>query len=64
MAMPLPLFDSMWFVNETSNQYQRVEGRVYPWGADWAWYNKKNQLFFFNSFKMKLSVCETTTPPL
>jgi V-type H+-transporting ATPase subunit a len=56
MAMPLPLFDSMWFVNETTNQYQRVEGRVYPWGADWAWYNKKNQLFFFNSFKMKLSV--------
>lgn len=59
MAIPLHLFDSMWEKNTDSNgkvTFDRIPGRVYPWGIDWEWYNKKNELFFFNSLKMKMSV--------
>jgi len=55
MAIPMHFFDSMWKQN-SDDQFERVEGRVYPWGIDYEWYNKRNELFFLNSLKMKLSV--------
>eukprot|EP00462_Mataza_sp_D1_P024676 CAMPEP_0175144152 /NCGR_PEP_ID=MMETSP0087-20121206/13942_1 /TAXON_ID=136419 /ORGANISM="Unknown Unknown, Strain D1" /LENGTH=857 /DNA_ID=CAMNT_0016428527 /DNA_START=47 /DNA_END=2620 /DNA_ORIENTATION=- len=63
MSLPIHFFDSMWQLgnvtnakNQTYVDYVRQEDAVYPWGVDWQWYHKKNELFFFNSLKMKLSI--------
>jgi len=32
------------------------EDCVYPFGLDWKWYSAHNELNYFNSMKMKISV--------
>jgi len=46
---------STWEWNPAQNQYVS-NGEVYPFGVDPGWFYKNNQLSFFNSLKMKLSV--------
>lgn len=58
MSIPVDLFGTRWdcphdIMNETKCV---IKDSVYPFGMDPAWYNTKNELTFFNSLKMKLSV--------
>ena len=39
-----------------SNSYYGDSSNVYPFGADPAWHIAKNELLFFNSMKMKMSI--------
>jgi len=60
ISVPLQIFDSMWTApsnfTETNNELIRAGDDIYPYGVDWEWYHKKNELTFFNSLKMKMSV--------
>jgi len=67
LSVPIPLFDSSWappssFNSTRSNAtaiFSTAKGgayRVYPYGVDPSWYNSNNELAFFNSLKMKMSV--------
>ena len=39
-----------------NGQYQRTSNCTYIFGFDWVWSDSKNQIDFFNSFKMKFAV--------
>jgi len=54
MAMPWNFFGSCY--TTSGSIVTRKEDCVYPFGLDPTWYHKTNELTFFNSFKMKLSV--------
>mmetsp|Transcript_19821 Transcript_19821/g.29639 ORF Transcript_19821/g.29639 Transcript_19821/m.29639 type:complete len:859 (+) Transcript_19821:31-2607(+) len=60
ISVPLQIFESQWTFpsNLTSNDYKAFlnEDKVYPYGVDYNWYHTKNELTFFNSLKMKMSV--------
>ncbi|KAI5793190.1 V-type ATPase, V0 complex, 116kDa subunit family [Geopyxis carbonaria] len=60
-SKPLTLFASGWKYPENFKAGDlidavKVEGRVYPFGLDWAWHSADNALLFTNSYKMKLSI--------
>jgi len=55
VSIPLALYRSGWYFPNgqlTANN----TGSVYPYGVDYSWYQTQNELLFFNSLKMKLSV--------
>ncbi|OHT03376.1 vacuolar ATPase transmembrane subunit [Tritrichomonas foetus] len=59
-GLPFSTFKSNWVVDENLTTDSLVkykqEGTVYPFGIDYMWYFKDNELIFLNSYKMKLSV--------
>jgi len=67
LSVPFPLFASSWAPanytappNTTMPLLFKVKATEsytpYPYGVDWGWYNTGNELAFFNSLKMKMSV--------
>jgi len=57
LSVPTNVFGSSWsFVPGDYENGGTNDGTVYPYGMDPGWYNTKNELTFFNSLKMKLSV--------
>ena len=67
LSIPLNVFGSHWRpmseAEQEVNQNDQVsngtliwDGGVYPYGMDPHWYHTKNELTFFNSLKMKMSV--------
>ena len=61
-GLPISFFSSGWYFSEEASSdtvmrwEQRDDGFVYPFGIDYVWYFKDNELIFLNSYKMKLSV--------
>lgn len=55
-AVPTNMFGSKWTIVEGEMADETSVSGVYPWGVDPYWYHTTNELFFFNSLKMKLSV--------
>lgn len=62
-AIGLNLFNSRWtYTDETTGATATYQGQygdpklVYPFGVDPAWHISSNDLLFFNSMKMKMSV--------
>ncbi len=61
ISVPFQTFDSMWkepanFTNTNQHYEYAGGGAHYPYGIDYNWYHRKNELTFFNSLKMKMSV--------
>ena len=58
MSVPLQLFDSAWkdAGGNTTHKQAISPYSPYPYGIDYNWYHTKNELSFFNSLKMKMSV--------
>eukprot|EP01006_Ploeotia_vitrea_P050333 TRINITY_DN67445_c6_g4_i1.p1 TRINITY_DN67445_c6_g4~~TRINITY_DN67445_c6_g4_i1.p1 ORF type:complete len:915 (+),score=490.58 TRINITY_DN67445_c6_g4_i1:117-2861(+) len=59
MSVPLALFKSHWRFPAVPKGQERAgttDGGVYSFGVDPEWYHTKNELSFFNSLKMKISV--------
>ena len=59
MSLPIEIGESCW--NKPNGAAHgapmtHVPGCVYPWGLDYRWYQASNELTYFNSFKMKISV--------
>ncbi|KAL6043534.1 V-type proton ATPase subunit a [Balamuthia mandrillaris] len=56
-AIPLDLFGSRWsYAQGATSATWDGSGIAYPFGVDPAWKGAKNELTFYNSFKMKLSL--------
>jgi len=45
-----------WRWNQGADEYEFTDNAIYPFGIDPTWYNKSNELLFFNSLKMKMAV--------
>ena len=56
MGIPLSLFNSCYQNDPVANKVIRKNQCIYPLGMDPKWYSSRNELSFFNSFKMKWSV--------
>jgi len=66
MSVPIDFFGSAWEFNQTAVvnatdgvNFTTLAGpptKSYPFGLDPGWFHTKNELTFFNSLKMKLSV--------
>ncbi|GAM28107.1 hypothetical protein SAMD00019534_112830, partial [Acytostelium subglobosum LB1] len=54
-AIPMNIFGSGW-VRDPNSTYMAFTGQTYPFGVDPAWKGAPNELDYYNSFKMKLSV--------
>lgn len=55
ISMPLNIFGTC-YTNQGTEAIRQDEKCVYPFGLDPKWYVASNELSFFNSLKMKLSV--------
>jgi V-type H+-transporting ATPase subunit a len=56
-AVPMNLFGSNWEFEEHSTSGKwNWEGKVYPFGVDPKWKEAGNDLTYYNSLKMKLSI--------
>lgn len=55
LGIPFNFFGSRW-EDEHTEFDQLTQKSTYPFGLDPIWYRSKNELVFFNSFKMKLAV--------
>lgn len=68
-SIPMNIFGSAWeppkvngttidFRDEANSglEYQPIKGKVYPFGVDPVWKGAPNELDYYNSFKMKLSI--------
>jgi len=69
-SIPLDIFGSAWIKPEFRNgqrfnwsdpnnadaTYTHMTGKVYPFGVDPVWKGSPNELDYYNSFKMKLSI--------
>ncbi|CAM9714605.1 unnamed protein product [Sphacelaria rigidula] len=63
-SVPLDLFGSSWHFSEEPHGGEEAENvadygdasAVYPFGVDPTWHIAENELLFFNSMKMKMSV--------
>jgi V-type H+-transporting ATPase subunit a len=55
LSMPLNVFGTC-YENQGEIAEKTDEGCVYPIGLDPKWYVASNELAFFNSLKMKISV--------
>jgi V-type H+-transporting ATPase subunit a len=56
MSLPVEIVRSWYDYNDTRDELKLKEDWVYPFGIDHGWYLAKNELTYFNSLKMKLSV--------
>ena len=56
MGIPLSLFNSCYQNDPITNKVVRKNQCIYPLGMDPKWFSSRNELTFFNSFKMKWSV--------
>eukprot|EP00002_Diphylleia_rotans_P038016 TRINITY_DN857_c0_g1_i7.p1 TRINITY_DN857_c0_g1~~TRINITY_DN857_c0_g1_i7.p1 ORF type:complete len:576 (+),score=117.95 TRINITY_DN857_c0_g1_i7:321-2048(+) len=54
-SLPMKIFQSTWVFGESSYA-TRVGDGVYPFGVDPSWLWTSNELEFYNSLKMKLSI--------
>eukprot|EP00026_Physarum_polycephalum_P003009 Phypoly_transcript_03018.p1 GENE.Phypoly_transcript_03018~~Phypoly_transcript_03018.p1 ORF type:complete len:832 (+),score=146.02 Phypoly_transcript_03018:33-2498(+) len=63
-SIPMNIFGSAWVApvinmtdpNNANYTYLPVTGKVYPFGVDPVWKGSPNELDYYNSFKMKLSI--------
>lgn len=60
-GLPISIFHPGWVYKGEYNNLQQWTRRedfyTYPFGIDFTWYFKDNELIFLNSYKMKLAVC-------
>ena len=54
-SIPVNIFGSRWDLDKTGSNYTQAD-TVYPFGIDPVWKTGGNELFFYNSLKMKMSV--------
>lgn len=64
-SVPMAIFKTSWELpagfndtdpNEAQVSYNPIHGQVYPFGVDYQWKGCPNELDYYNSFKMKLSI--------
>lgn len=56
-SISLNVYGSTFYTSsDSSDSYMKSDGTTYPLGLDPEWSHKPNQLAFYNSFKMKMSV--------
>jgi V-type H+-transporting ATPase subunit a len=68
-SIPMSIFSTAWQVEQNATSpfnwtdpglsqatYQPIAGQVYPFGVDPVWKGCPNELDYYNSFKMKLSI--------
>jgi V-type H+-transporting ATPase subunit a len=55
-AIPVDVFGTNWIPDPENNMTFVHGNRTYPFGIDPAWKGKENELLYFNSLKMKMSV--------
>ncbi|KAJ5071555.1 v-type proton atpase subunit a [Anaeramoeba ignava] len=56
-SLPIDFFGSCWSPDKNDSNYHLVSHNcAYPFGVDPVWQNRKNELLYVNSLKMKLSV--------
>lgn len=59
LSTPIRLFKSQWIPNIATNNstYKMADpSRSYEFGVDWMWKGSYNELIYYNSLKMKMSV--------